>query len=62
MADRERQTKLVFKNFFEGNKNKLEQFAGRKGEKYIRESWMLKANPAAELTLEILVEEDQANH
>jgi hypothetical protein len=62
MADRQKRTKMVFRKFLEKNKNNLEKFAGRKGGKYVREPWMLKTNPAADLTVEILVEEDQSNH
>jgi len=62
MAGRQKRPKMVFKKFLEGNKENLEKFANRKGEKYTREPWMLNANPAAEWTVEILVESEQADH
>lgn len=45
--------------FLKDNKESLEEFGNRKGEKYVREPWMLNANPAAEHTVEIEVEDDQ---
>ncbi len=62
MADRQKRPKMVFRKFLESNKENLEKFANRKGEKYTREPWMLNANPAAEWTVEILVESEQADH
>ena len=62
MAGRQKRPKMVFKKFLEDNKENLEKFANRKGEKYTREPWMLNANPAAEWTVEILVESEQADH
>jgi hypothetical protein len=62
MADRQKRPKMVFRKFLEDNKENLEKFANRKGEKYTREPWMLNANPAAEWTVEILVESEQADH
>jgi len=62
MADRQKRPKMVFRKFLESNKENLEKFANRKGEKYTREPWMLNANPAAEWTVEILIESEQADH
>ena len=62
MASRQKRLKMVFRKFLEDNKKNLEKFANRKGEKYTREPWMLNANPAAEWTVEILVESEQADH
>ena len=62
MAGRQKRPKRVFREFLEDNKENLEKFANRKGEKYTREPWMLNANPAAEWTVEILVESEQADH
>ena len=53
---------MVFRKFLNDNKDSLEEFGNRKGEKYTREPWMLNANPAAEWTVEILVESEQADH
>ncbi len=53
MAGRQKRPKMVFRKFLEDNKE---------GEKYTREPWMLNANPAAEWTVEILVESEQADH
>tara|TARA_Y100000780_G_scaffold213156_1_gene213904 strand:+ start:166 stop:354 length:189 start_codon:yes stop_codon:yes gene_type:complete len=62
MAGRQKRPKMVFRKFLEDNKENLEKFANRKGEKYTREPWMLNANPAAEWTVEILIESEQADH
>ena len=62
MAGRQKRPKMVFRKFLESNKENLEKFANRKGEKYTREPWMLNANPAAEWTVEILIESEQADH
>ena len=62
MAGRQKRPKMVFRKFLEDNKENLEKFANRKGEKYTREPWMLNANPAAEWTVEILVVSEQADH
>ena len=48
--------------FLKDNKDSLDEFSKRKGEKYVREPWMLKANPAAEHTMEIEVEDDQSGN
>ena len=57
-----RQTRPNMVKFLEENKDRLEEFGNRKGEKYIREPWMLNANPATEWTVEILIESEQADH
>ena len=62
MAARQKRPKMVFRKLLESNKENLEKFANRKGEKYTREPWMLNANPAAEWTVEILIESEQADH
>ena len=48
--------------FLKDNKDSLDEFGKRKSEKYVREPWMLKANPAAEHTMEIEVEDDQSGN
>ncbi len=48
--------------FLEDNKDSLEEFGNREGEKYVREPWMLNANPAAEHTVETEVEDDQSGN
>ena len=62
MAERQKRPKMVFRKFLNDNKDSLEEFGNRKGEKYTREPWMLNANPADEWTVEILVESEQADH
>jgi len=47
--------------FLKDNKESLEEFGNRKGEKYVREPWMLKANSADEHTVEIEVENCQCD-
>ena len=47
--------------FLKDNKESLEKFGNRKGEKYVREPWMLKPNPATEHTVEIEVENCQCD-
>ncbi|HIJ49985.1 MAG TPA: hypothetical protein HPP54_02840 [Nitrospinae bacterium] len=59
MAERHRTPKMA--QFLKDNKASLEEFGNRKGEKYVREPWMLKANPAAEHTVEIEVEDCQCD-
>ena len=49
-------------HFLKDNKDSLDEFGKHKGEKYVREPWMLKANPAAEHTMEIEVEDDQSGN
>tara|TARA_B100000029_G_scaffold256866_1_gene253595 strand:- start:257 stop:439 length:183 start_codon:yes stop_codon:yes gene_type:complete len=48
--------------FLKKNKNSLDEFVQSKGERYIREPWMLNSNPANEHTIEIEVEEDQSGN
>jgi len=48
--------------FLKDNKDSLDEFGKHKGEKYVREPWMLKANPAGEQTMEIEVEDDQSGN
>jgi len=60
MAERHKRPKMA--QFLEDNKESLKEFGNRKGEKYVREPWMLKANPAAEHTMEIEVEDDQSGN
>ena len=48
--------------FLKDNKDSLDEFSKHKGEKYVREPWMLKANHAAEYTMEIEVEDDQSGN
>ena len=57
MAERHKTPKMA--QFLKDNKESLKEFGNRKGEKYVREPWMLNANPAAECTVEIKVEDDQ---
>ena len=47
--------------FLKDNEESLEEFNNRNGEKYVREPWMLKANPSAEHTVEIEVEDVQCS-
>jgi len=54
--------KAQLAEFLKNNKNSLDEFAQSKGEKYIREPWMLNSNPAHEHTIEIEVEEDQSGN
>ena len=48
--------------FLKDNKDSLDEFGKHKDEKYLREPWMLKANPAGEHTMEIEVEDDQSGN
>ena len=48
--------------FLKDNKDSLDEFSKHKGEMYVREPWMLKANPADEYTMEIEVEDDQSGN
>ena len=48
--------------FLKNNKDSLDEFVKNKGEKYMREPWMLNSNPAAEHTMEIEVEDDQSEN
>jgi hypothetical protein len=60
MVKRDKALKMA--QFLKDNKDSLDKFSKRKGEKYVREPWMLKANPAAEHTMEIEVEDDQSGN
>ena len=59
MTERKKRPKMVFRKFLEDSKGELKEFGKHKGEKYVREPWMLNANPALEHTIEVEVEEDQ---
>ena len=48
--------------FLKDNKDSLDEFDKHKGDKYVREPWMLKANPAGEHTIEIEIEDDQSGN
>tara|TARA_Y100001960_G_scaffold71920_1_gene76367 strand:- start:445 stop:627 length:183 start_codon:yes stop_codon:yes gene_type:complete len=60
MAARHKTPKMT--QFLKDNKNSLDEFGKHKGEKYIREPWMLKVNPTGEHTMEIEVEDDQSGN
>ena len=60
MVDRHKTLKMV--QFLKDNKRSLEKFGRQKREKYVREPWMLKGNPAKEHTMEIEVEDDQSGN
>jgi len=60
MTERNKKSRLA--EFLKKNKNSLDEFIQRKGERYVREPWMLKSNPAVEHTLEIEVEDDQSGN
>ena len=60
MVEKHNTPKMV--QFLKNNKSSLEKFGKRKGEKYVREPWMLKGNPAGEHTIEIEVEDDQSGN
>ena len=60
MVNRHKTPKMV--QFLKDNKNSLEKFGRQKREKYVREPWMLKVNPAKEHTMEIEVEDDQSGN
>jgi len=60
MVKRYKKPKMA--QFLKDNKDSLDEFGKHKGEKYVREPWMLKANPAAEHTMEIEVEDDQSGN
>ena len=59
MAERQKKTKMA--QFLKDNEESLEEFKNRNREKYVREPWMLKANPSAEHTVEIEVEDGQCS-
>ena len=58
MTERHKKAQLL--EFLKNNKDSLDEFSQSKGEKYVREHWMLNSNPAAEHTMEIEVEDDQS--
>ena len=58
MTERHKKSQLM--EFLKNNKDSLDEFVQSKAEKYVREPWMLKANPAIENTMEIEVEDDQS--
>ena len=60
MVKRDKAPKMA--QFLKDNKGSLDKFSKRKGEKYVREPWMLKASPAGEHTMEIEVEDDQSGN
>ena len=60
MTERHKKAQLV--EFLKNNKDILDEFTQSKIEKYVREPWMLKSNPAAEHTMEIEVEDDQSGN
>ena len=60
MAKRHKTPKIA--QFLKDNQDSLAEFGKHKGEKYVREPWMLKASPADEHTMEIEVEDDQSGN
>ena len=60
MVGRHKTPKMV--QFLKDNNSSLEKFGRQKREKYVREPWMLKGNPAKEHTMEIEVEDDQSGN
>ena len=59
MAERHKKPKMA--QFLKDNEKSLEEFNNSNGEKYVREPWMLKANPSAENTVEVEVEDGQCS-
>jgi hypothetical protein len=61
MARREKQPKVVFKNFLEDNQQRLKNYLTRveTSEKYEREPWMLGSDPEVTITPETIVELNQ---
>ena len=59
MSERHKKPKMA--KFLTDNEESLEEFNNRNGEKYVREPWMLKANPSTEHTVEIEVEDGQCS-
>ena len=62
MTGRQKRPKMVFRKFFDDGKDDLREFGKSEGEGYVREAWMLKANPAFEDTMEVDVENDQSGN
>ena len=61
MARREKKPKIVFKNYLEGNQQRLKDYLTRveTSEKYEREPWMLGSDPKVTITPETIVELNQ---
>ena len=49
---------MVFMKFLKDNQESLKKLENSKGEKYIREPWMMKACPSADKSEEILRKEE----
>ena len=62
MAERQKRPKMVFRRFLDDSRGDLKKFGNSKGEKYVREAWMLRASPALEHSMEIEVEDDQSGN
>ena len=62
MGERQKRPKMVFRKFLDDRRDDLKEFGKNKGEKYVREAWMLKAIPALEHSMEIEVEDDQSGN
>ena len=62
MAERKKRPKMVFRKFIDDSKVELKEFGKRRGERYVRETWMLKASPALDHSIEIEVEDDQSGN
>ena len=60
MVKRHKAPKMA--QFLKDNKDSIDEFGKHKGEKYLREPWMLKANPAGAPTMEIEVEDAQSGN
>ena len=60
MVKRHKAPKMA--QFLKDNKDSLDEFGKHKGEKYVREPWLLKANPAGEHTMEIEVADAQSGN
>ena len=60
MAKRKKRPKMVFTKFLEDNQESLKKLDSNKGEKYTRESWMMKASPPADRSEELLRKEEES--
>ena len=49
---------MIFMKFLKDNQESLKKLQNNKGEKYIREPWMMKACPPADKSEEILRKEE----
>ena len=58
MAKRKKRPKMIFMKFLKNNQESLKKLESNKGEKYIREPWMMKACPPADKSEEILRKEE----